>query len=164
MKKLILAALTVLAFSVSAHASVIYNFEAFSTFQEGTFASPKSFTLTAPNYITSNSSFSTPDPNFISSDYGSAIFIIDAVLQGYTATPSQAITVGGNNFAYYFSPYSFDHDGTYDSILFGSGQAATLTVSEGGSGAPVPEPGTMALLGIGMAGLAIFGKRRANKA
>jgi hypothetical protein len=29
--------------------------------------------------------------------------------------------------------------------------------------APVPEPGTMALLGIGMAGLAIFGKRRMNK-
>jgi hypothetical protein len=29
--------------------------------------------------------------------------------------------------------------------------------------APVPEPGTMMLLGIGMVGLAIFGKRRMNK-
>jgi len=29
---------------------------------------------------------------------------------------------------------------------------------------PVPEPGTVALLGIGMAGLAVYGKRRANKA
>ena len=28
---------------------------------------------------------------------------------------------------------------------------------------PVPEPGTMMLLGIGMAALAIYGKRRANK-
>lgn len=29
--------------------------------------------------------------------------------------------------------------------------------------APVPEPGTMALLGLGMLGLAVFGKRRMNK-
>ncbi len=32
-----------------------------------------------------------------------------------------------------------------------------------GQAAPVPEPGTMALLGIGMLGLAIYGKRRMNK-
>jgi hypothetical protein len=30
--------------------------------------------------------------------------------------------------------------------------------------APVPEPGTMALLGLGMAGLAVYGKRRQKKA
>jgi len=29
-------------------------------------------------------------------------------------------------------------------------------------GAPVPEPGTLALLGIGMVGIAIYGKRRQN--
>jgi hypothetical protein len=29
--------------------------------------------------------------------------------------------------------------------------------------APVPEPGTMMLLGIGMLGMAVYGKRRMNK-
>ena len=33
----------------------------------------------------------------------------------------------------------------------------------GGGDTPVPEPGTMMLLGVGMFGLAIFGKRRMNK-
>jgi hypothetical protein len=32
------------------------------------------------------------------------------------------------------------------------------------SAAPTPEPGTMALLGLGMAALAVYGKRRANNA
>jgi hypothetical protein len=36
-------------------------------------------------------------------------------------------------------------------------------VIEGGVSAPVPEPGTMMLFGIGMLGLAVYGKRRMNK-
>jgi hypothetical protein len=40
-----------------------------------------------------------------------------------------------------------------------------IVVSDGQkSAAPVPEPGTVALLGLGMAGLAVYGKRRAKKA
>jgi len=42
-----------------------------------------------------------------------------------------------------FAPYSHDAEGTYT---------------------PVPEPGTMMLLGVGIFGLAVFGKRRMNKA
>lgn len=36
-------------------------------------------------------------------------------------------------------------------------------VTTGDSNTPVPEPGTMMLLGVGVFGLAIFGKRRMNK-
>ncbi len=48
----------------------------------------------------------------------------------------------------------------------GSGYDLTATFRldhEGSAAAPVPEPGTMMLLGLGMAGLAVYGKRRMNK-
>ena len=45
-----------------------------------------------------------------------------------------------------------------------SGNATiTLNFSQDTQSAPVPEPGTMMLLGLGIFGLAIFGKRRMNK-
>ena len=41
--------------------------------------------------------------------------------------------------------------------------ASQLTAYGDNGSAPVPEPGTMVLLGFGMLGLAIYGKRRMNK-
>jgi hypothetical protein len=45
------------------------------------------------------------------------------------------------------------------SITMGSNAAASFDDTV----APVPEPGTMMLLGIGMLGMAVYGKRRMNK-
>ncbi len=43
------------------------------------------------------------------------------------------------------------------------GGATGYNINVSGDAAPVPEPGTMVLLGAGMLGLAVFGKRRMNK-
>jgi hypothetical protein len=53
---------------------------------------------------------------------------------------------------YWISPYYSDANGNKIYVQAQVGPA------------PVPEPGTMALLGLGMAGLAVYGKRKANKA
>jgi hypothetical protein len=68
----------------------------------------------------------------------------------FTASEIQALTadLADGNFGFGFD----DHCHWYD-----SGICFTYTT------APVPEPGTLMLLGIGMAGLAICGKRRMRK-
>jgi len=43
------------------------------------------------------------------------------------------------------------------------GEGGVLDYTAEFSAAPVPEPGTMMLLGIGMLGMAVYGKRRMNK-
>lgn len=53
--------------------------------------------------------------------------------------------------------------GTYDSITFSINPNEYWHGFNVGASAPVPEPGTMVLLGFGMLGLAVYGKRRMNK-
>jgi hypothetical protein len=50
--------------------------------------------------------------------------------------------------------------GVWDSLGDGWDKSSDVNIQV--YGAPVPEPGTIALLGLGMAGLAVYGKRRKN--
>lgn len=59
---------------------------------------------------------------------------------------------------------SFD-SALYDLNLLNNGGIGRFSHEGGfGGGTPVPEPGTLMLLGVGMLGLAVAGKRRMNKA
>lgn len=61
------------------------------------------------------------------------------------------------------SPLVWDGMETLSLNDFWPKQGAISHVSLYGTSVPVPEPGTMMLLGVGMFGLAIFGKRRMSK-
>ncbi len=56
-----------------------------------------------------------------------------------------------------------DYEETYGDWLFSTQDNGQANLTFSASSTTVPEPGTMMLLGLGIFGLAIFGKRRMNK-
>ncbi|MDR3578504.1 MAG: PEP-CTERM sorting domain-containing protein [Oryzomonas sp.] len=98
---------------------------------------------------------------------------------GYTEQGATLTNVGGEDYKLVFAPVTnlayFGNDNTGSSHWYGSSlvmgiaddcqvalDSESLTVNYTNTAAPVPEPGTMMLLGIGMLGLAVYGKRRMN--
>jgi hypothetical protein len=71
---------------------------------------------------------------------------------------------GAQGFGISYGLSTIDSLSTYDEIISVTlaGQSK-IGIYDSVSVDPVPEPGTMMLLGVGMLGLAIYGKRRMNK-
>ncbi len=87
------------------------------------------------------------------------------VFDGSTLLGSDLVTLGSINT---WSTVSFNFGNITDIELYGSNNSdfspyGIDNLQFSSTLAPVPEPGTIALLGLGMAGLAIYGKRRMNK-
>lgn len=159
MKRMLLLVLFILLVPTYSFATVIYEFTAYTEGNGLRYPTPKSFTLTVSDYLTSDSSYTPGDSYLTSSDYNSVTLWVDAY--GFTGIPSQAISPQDSTGTpyYYFSPDSFITNGLHTSIIFGENQYAELTVR--GNGTPaVPEPATMALFGLGLLGIAGVSRKK----
>ena len=171
MMRMTVAALALLAAAGPAAAVVTYSFEGRSAFPGNNFGR---FTISLPGAVTSSSTFPAAqfsscqvlsNPNFTCGDHRFtfttvATFGIDANMIEFSALDNGSEV--GRTF-FYFAPGAFGANGTYQTIVFGEDQAATLTVSGiGGGGGAVPEPASWAMLiaGFGLTGAAMRRRRQ----
>jgi hypothetical protein len=150
-----------------AQAAVTYSFEALSSLPISGETATGSWSFTADHFITGNTTIPVSELSSCSvtptSGPGTCLapsfkYLVngpgdtDEVATLHFSSPASH----GTNIFYYFAPGSFEHFGTYDSVLLGNQQRGILTVSLASS---VPEPASTGLLALGLGLLAMAARR-----
>lgn len=133
--------------SAAANADVVYSFTADSSYGAGTGA----FTYTAPDFITANTVVPLASLDSCTSSLGTCGsqqgFLSISGYDTVTFRPNDVTTV-----YYYFASGVFSQYGVFETVLFGSEQHGTLTITAADA-QDVPEPASLALVAIALCGI-----------
>jgi hypothetical protein len=147
MPRLLLILSLILASSVAANASVVYEFSAIDV---------GSFALTLPSPITADMTVAPGSELSCSPICADISFFVDAIAAGLNGTASQALmwNRGSDQRYYYFTPGSFTTDGVHSGLSGGTLEVTTT------ADAATPEPATFGLLLTPLAAVFAFRRRR----
>jgi hypothetical protein len=164
------AAAITAALAAPANAAVTYTLDAQSSFPLNGETARGSYSFTVANFIAADTSIPLADMSScsVTASLGPATCLGPDFLYHVNGPDDQNEMAGlhfdsaanpGSEIYYYFAPGSFEHYGTYRTVLFGSSQQAVLTVSQASAAPEPPALGFMAA-GLGLLGLAARRARR----